>query len=341
MEERPPLLERLGVGVFRRFGEAPRTEPADAVHYLNPDERRALRRLQAAAIARSCAAGALSGLVAGAAEMLHDSWLVVLGVAAAAAVVEILYIYWDTLRAVHRMAHAAGLDLAGDEAVAGALARAALEVPNPARRLFGVDPRRHVSKWRLLLATLVYKAKIGATNIALKFLVRRALTRAALRAWVPMIAVPVTAIWNGVVSWLVLREARLRAMGPSAARALAAGVLDGAGLSVDGRVAAVRAVAAAVVRTGDLHPNLQWLLVEVTRRCGEPADADDVTAFLASLPALPDADRDVVRRLLVAAAIVDGRLTRAERRLLAEAGADLEAAERLRRALRRGDELTA
>ena len=39
-------------------------------------------------------------------------------------------------------------------------------------------------------------------------------------------AVPVTAVWNGVVSWLVMREARLRAMGPSAAVALVDAVFD-------------------------------------------------------------------------------------------------------------------
>jgi hypothetical protein len=135
------------------------------------------------------------------------------------------------------------------------------------------------------------------------------------------VTVPVTAGWNAVVCFLVVREARLRAMGPSAAveligHALADGLPTG-----EGRVAAFRSVASAVVRTGDLHPNHHALLRVLVERLG-PVDfdeVDDAVRFLGELRALAAGDQRLVLRLLVIAAVIDGKLTRAERRLLMDA----------------------
>jgi hypothetical protein len=277
----------------------------------------------------------------------------VLGVTLIATVFEILFLYWDALRSVRELSRVAGLDLFADRGVAGeekavaaALARAALELPNSTANVFGVDPHRETSKWRLVAVSLAYKAKVGVTNFVAKVLIRRVLTRAALRVYAPFVAIPVTAAWNALVTWMVLREARLRAMGPSAVAELSQSILGKASsLSAAGRLAAIRAVASCIVRTKDMHPNLLRLLVEVHRRCPdpEPGDLDDVPAFLASLPTLADEERRVVVLLLGLAAIVDGRLRRDERRLIREtqiaAGlpVDLRAAERLRRTFVRGE----
>ena len=78
-------------------------------------------------------------------------WSVVIVVTIVASIFEIGFLYWDALRSVHAMASAAGLklaesDLTGERRdVALALARAALELPNPPHRTFGVDPRRESS----------------------------------------------------------------------------------------------------------------------------------------------------------------------------------------------------
>ncbi|MCC6557736.1 MAG: hypothetical protein IT372_32695 [Polyangiaceae bacterium] len=362
-----PLLERLGVLYFRRLSASmPRVRADDAVSVLNPEERRQLRRIGRGAVIRACVAGVLSAAAAATAEVLAEPllgptpgsaslaqtaryWGVVLGVTGVAAVLELLFLYWDSLRSVHALARAAGLDLfpaepgSNDEreAVAAALARAALELPNPTDRAFGVDPRREASRLRLVVASLLYKLKVSVTSFALKVLVRRLLGRALVRAWLPFVAVPVTAAWNGAVAWIVLREARVRAMGPSAAAELVDAVLeDGLPASREGRVALARAVASAIVRTEDLHPNLFVLLREVVRRVGE-ADGeaiDDPQAFIQALPRLDPREQRAALQILTVAAIIDGRLTAAERSLLAEAQAacgrapDHRPAERLRRA---------
>jgi hypothetical protein len=367
--ERPlPLMERVGIWYLR---SRPRPAPIspddgtdDVVHVLDARERALLRRIERSAILRAAAAGALSTLVSAGAELVvleHETsdpllfWAVVGGATAVASLIEILYLYWDGLRAVHALSFAAGLELFphGDagRAVAGQMARAALELPNPPDPRWGVDPLREASRARLVFGSLLYKAKISVTNFAVKALLRRLFGRAAVRTWLPFVAVPVTAAWNGAVCWFILREARLRAMGASAAQEMIAALFaDEPSTTAPQRVVTVRAVAATVVRTHDLHPNLVALLERVRRTVmavdsdwTAPADLDDSQAFLSALAALPEAERRLPLRVLGVAAIIDGRMTGPERRLWDEARAaaghppETRALRALLRAFVRGD----
>ncbi|MCC6334854.1 MAG: hypothetical protein IT380_12820 [Myxococcales bacterium] len=368
-----PLLERVGVRYFRaRSTSRPAVSSSDAIHVLNAEERRALWRIQAGAVFRSALAGALSGGVSAAAEVVAEPllppgasafsmdglqyWAFLGGITLLAAVLEILFLYWDTLRSVHELARVAGLELFGkdrkssDEALVDGLARAALELPNPIDLTARVNPHREVKKWRLVLASFAYKAKVGVTNFLVKMLVRRLLGRVAVRsvlgALVPFVAVPVTALWNALVTWKLLREARIRAMGPSALTELVdVAFSDVANLSPQGKLSAVRAVAAAIVRTQDLHPNLVRMLTLVSRRAGDTGnnELDDVGQFLASLKALAPEELRLSLQLLALALAVDGKLTARETRLwkdaLAGAGrpVDHRSLESLRHAFAAGD----
>src|SRR5262249_50346636 len=160
------------------------------------------------------------------------------------------YLYWDALRAVRSLANVTGLTVGDeeDDEVALALARAALELPSPPHPTMGVDPRREATRFELALASLVYKLKITVTNFFFKALLRRALGRAVTRTLLAFTAIPVNAAWNVTVCWLVLREARIRVMGPTLAEEIVRTVLDGrASLSPKGKLALHRAVASAIV----------------------------------------------------------------------------------------------
>jgi hypothetical protein len=339
-----PLMERIGIWYLQsrpRRGDAPAVADGDdAVHVLDAAERVELRRIERAAILRAAAAGAVSTLVSAGAEWFvldHEAgnpllfWGVVGGATAVASLFEILYLYWDGLRAVHALSNAAGLDLfpQGDagRAVAAQMARAALELPNPPDPRWGVNPLREASRTRLVLGSLLYKAKISATNFAVKALVRRLFGRAAVRTWLPFVAVPVTAAWNAAVCWFILREARLRAMGASAAHEMVTALFADVEVTTPAqREVTMRAVAATIVRTHDLHPNLLALLERVRHAVllieptwSAPADLDDSRAFLTALAELPDAERRLPLRILGVAAIIDGRMTAPERRLWSEA----------------------
>lgn len=370
-----PLLERLGVLYFeRRSAQVPRAIAADSISVLNPEERKQLVRITRGAVARACLAGALSAIVCGIAEIIADQffapdpnttsiaqnlsqnaryWGFVGGLTVIAAVFEILFLYWDSLRSVHALAHAAGLDLFPKDGerkqVAAALSRAALELPNPVDHAFGVDPHREASKIRLFLASILYKLKVSVSNFLVKTVVRRILGRALVRTWLPFVAVPITALWNGIVTWIVLREARIRAMGPSAAKELSDAIFgQGITPSEEGKAALVRAVASSVVRTEDFHPNLMELLSEVLARVGKPVaetdqGIDDSRAFLEHLPQLSPDDQRLSLQMLTVAALIDGRFTAAEKQLLSDAyricgkHLDIAAAERLRKAFVSGD----
>lgn len=368
--DRPPVLERFGLGFFqRREARLPPVVCMDDIQYLNPAERRALRRIQTWTVIRATAAGALSGLASAVAEIIasagaeaHGSegsverlvytWGVVLGVTAVATTFEIGFLYWDAMRSVHDMARAAGVDLFGgsvrERAVLTPLVRAALELPNPNQPLLGVRPYQEISRWRIVVATVVYKLKISVTNFLAKMLVRRLMGRAAARTWLPLVAVPVTAAWNAWVMWRVLRQARLRVMGPFAASEyLDAVVADPTHLSTKVKLHLVQAVAVAVVRKRDMHPNLQALLIQTSKRLGvsvpEDENLNDWLEYLDELGDLSAAEQALSLRLLAAAIVIDGRRGARETMVLREAhrvtgrGFDAGALSELYRTFVRGD----
>lgn len=370
MADAEPLLVRAGLRWFRAWHRAsPKVADADGVHFLNPEERAALRRVTRRAVVRAAIAGGISSIVAAVVEVLahpllgadpdHATWeqharfyAIVGGATVLASVLEILFLYWDGLRTVHTLARVAGLDLFPeadeDAALAGAMARAAFELPSPSSKSHGIDPFREASRVRIFLASIVYKLKVSVSNFAAKMLLRRILGRALVRGWLPFVAVPITAAWNAWVSSVILREALLRAMGPSAAREMTAIALaDADSLSPKAKETTLRAIASSIVRTEDMHPNLVALLRDVSRRVGiDPTsveEVDDSKLFLKKLSELSEPERSVVLRVLSIASILDGRLTRAERRLLREAravagrGDDLARVEALRRAFLGGE----
>lgn len=410
-------LERLGLSALSS-GAATWPDEAHAVGTLDAKERAELRNIERHAVWRAGIAGALSaGVMVAVIILFRDLessslwkyWGLVGGIGAAAAVVEISFLYWDALRSVRRMARTAGLGLVDDqrpdEFVTLALARAALELPTPSSNSLHVDPLRETSRAQLVLASLVYKSKIAVTSFLLRLLLRRALGRVVARAALEAVAVPVTALWNVYVCRKVLREARLRVMGPALAARLAtwvqeplqqtaagedaaeqdANVTNGdrvenygakdnakgnaigngfeaeaapswnadvqhgaqkrtrAGLrgerladreahvrqvtlppkvadapKVAGETLALWAVGTAFVKNRKVHPNVQ-ALVRAMGSHEPPTDAPDLgdcPRFLRALKAADAPARRAALRALVAAAILDGKVTRIEREWL-------------------------
>ena len=360
-----PLLERLG-GRYLETGNFAPQRAEDPIHVLNPVERAGLLRVTRGAVLRAALAGAINaaatcfGALFAAQVLGHEpeqaSWLQHLSywglfgvLALIAAVLEIAYLYWDGLRAVRALSLVAGLQLDSRENldVRYALARAAFELPNPPDATFGVNPHREASKFTLATASLVYKLKISVTNFLFKALVERAIGRLATRSVLAFTAIPINALWNALVCWFVLREARIRVMGPSAASEMLDVIFTGEPPPSPALLTAVhRALGAAVVRTSELHPNHISLMRELRQRYGDPlagVEVDDTRAFLRSLAELSQAERRTVLRVLTVAAILDGRLVKRERRLLLEAyqasaiTPALDHVERLRKAFVSGD----
>jgi hypothetical protein len=363
-----PLLERVGTRYLLR-GAVLVAPPIDEIHVLNPDERRGLRRVVRGAVLRAAVAGVLNALVTGFGALyatrflgprpehptpseLLSYWSVFGALAAVFAVAEIAYLYWDALNAVRELSAVAGLELGANENgdVARSLARAALELPNPVNASLGVDPAREASKLQLGVASLVYKLKISASNFVFKALVTRAFGRVLARSLLAFTAIPINAAWNALVCWAVLREARIRVMGPSAAVEL----MDAA-FEVEAQPSAAllsvvhQALGSAVVRTSEFHPNHVALMLTFRARFGAPGHGlvlDEPERFLAALAALTTPERRIALRMLAIAAVLDGRLVNKEKKLLSRAYARaaleprLDRVEALRSAFVAGDAVT-
>lgn len=363
-----PLLERISSRYLRSASQRA-LEAFDPVHVLNAEERAGLRAVERGAVLRAALAGVANAIVTGLGELYAARWLGprpehatlsqlvaywgIFGVLAIVfAIAEIAYLYWDGLRAVRALSRVAGLELHDDSnsEVALALARAALELPNPPDSTLGVDPHREASKLQLAFASGAYKLKISVTNFLFKALVRRALGRAATRGLLAFTAIPINAAWNALVCWTVLREARIRVMGPSAATEMVdAAFADTPSPRAELVSAAHQALGSAVVRTRELHPNHAALIHAFRKRFGPPPAGlpqDDSRSFLQSFSTLTAAESRVAIRLFACAAVLDGRVVRAERQLLRDAyrAAGLtervSEVERLRRAFVAGDPIS-
>jgi len=338
-----PKLEKMGLERFKHYDERyPALPGGEVVHLLDEAERERIRALARRMVLIAFGVGALSGLVSSIASFLlavpdgiqTTTWedlrdfAIVNGVTIGATAIEVAILYRFALRTVHLIAREAGIRLvprgtepATDEqrAVALALARAALELPNPPKNPFGIDPYRDISKWRIVLATILYKLKISLTNFVLRLVIRRIGGRAIVKAYLTFTDVLVTGAWDAWVAWRMTRQARIRALGPSACENLLRDMLRGeGGVRKEVLVTMQRAVAVTIVRDHEVHPNLLALMRSIARRLGPATipDLDDTRAFLAALDALGAHERDLVLEVLVLAAFPDGRVSRAERDLL-------------------------
>lgn len=341
-EKKPSILERYGLRYFNYLSRKSNHEvDEEGIHVLDPGERKAMFQVQRQSIIRQAVAGGISAAI----SVLIGFWLYpkddyfaeltweetlwyyawLYPVTFAVTAVEILYLYYDGLRSVHKLSTIAGLNLfpkqGNERGLATYLVRAALELPNPPDDLEGIDPRREVSKFRLFVAATVYKLKATATNFFAKAILRRMVGRSAFRALMEFVAVPVYAFWNGLIAYWVIRQARIRAMGESAVEEFSEVLYENPeGYSEQARIAAFQAIGAAIVRTVDLHPNLILFMEASSRHLGDPGDAtlDNSELFIRSVLALSDPEKEFALRVFVVACLLDGRIAPREKRLMRE-----------------------
>jgi hypothetical protein len=324
------LLERLASRFLQRRSRALSSqETEDPVHILTIAERENLNRIVKDTVLRAMFAGLCSSTLVAAIDisLYHKPesvrWFYLILVAIMATIVEVSYLYWSHLNAMLALIQATGATLGSDEgSLTDAIARAALELPDPTRIVEGINPRRDSSKAGLLLAVLLYKLKRGLTSFFFKFLIRRAATREVLKIFAPIIALPISGAWNAFVSYRILREARMRVLGPSAIEEMIISTLDHqVSLSEKGKSMLLRAVGVAMVRKRSAHPNLLVLLRTVVKRTGavRARDLDSAKYFLQSLPMLLPEEQQLSLIILQIGFILDGSLSGREKTFIKQA----------------------
>lgn len=249
--------------------------------------------------------------------------------------VELLVLFWLGLKTVHGLAcltghHRASGDpyLPGDDSVPNILARAALEVPDPIIHYLGIDPLKYISKSKLVMVGVLYKAKVILSSLVVKFVLVRMLGKGGLRLGFIWVSIPVTGIWDAITMYKVAREARLRLFGNRLAQYIVQEIMTPElinNMSQKTKEGAVRAVANMVVLAQNYHPNMLVLLVKLSETLDiqEESEYDDWDEFLALLAVVSVEERYFLLDLLSIAAAFDGRLSKLERHYLPEAFGDL------------------
>ncbi len=215
------------------------------------------------------------------------------------------------------------MELAKEEVgavVSRALVRAALEMPNIHQTMFGINPYARTPRWKLVLWALLYRLKVSATSFLARIFLRRLLARAVLRVFIPLVAIPVYAIWNAAVTGWVLRQGRVRALGPWAAKELAEHVSRHRNLlSEQGRQVILGGVAELMILTADAHPNYYVLLTRLLPAMKlTPEQVQPRWTGLGAFKNLTPEEEKLALTIFTVTVVIDGRTRRAELELLAK-----------------------
>lgn len=332
------FVERIGLEVLRR--RIDRKEPH--IHKWTPAELAEIERTER----RTKIVAALAGAISGAALGIIEIWLGEAGLNLTGATpwreqlphwaiyviltivisgLEVLCLYAYALGAVARIGSIAGLSLPAREVeqlVARGLARAALEMPNPRQPIHGIDPYARVPRWKLVAYAVLYRVKVGATSFILRVVLRRVLARTAFRVLIPLVAIPVFAVWNVLIARWVMGEVRLRVAGPlivhqlgeriRAARAL---------LDQRSRQIILEAIAEVIQSGEDAHPNYALLLERLFEELAFQPESVKTGwhSTRNKLAELSPQVQDLLLTILTVTAVLNSRMRKAQRELLAEA----------------------
>ena len=316
----------------------------DEIHILNEREMADLRRIEWIALAKAAGIGVAAALLCSLAIPLTESilgpwptnspfvesiwhWVVVGAMYGIATVLELVLLYWLSLNAIHHLSHVAGLNLFDEPAdrslVLNGLLHAASQLPYRDDNFPWIrNPGSEINRTWILLASLVYRLKVTLTFYVVRAIVQRFVGRVAVRWTLDLVAIPVYAFWDALVTHWVVRHGRICCMGPSAAVSLIDELLENSpDVSEAGKQVAVRAAASAVARNSQLHPNVAALIGVVIDRLGQPEfeNIDDSSALLDTLRSANQPDQEFLLRILAIALILDGRISYWEKRLYREA----------------------
>ena len=333
------FIERYGLRYLKKEcpGEKTNTRKWD------DEQREKILRIERRTLWIAGLSGAVSGGIIAGMELVLRAWLVDdvetadwnemipyyavnLAFVGFVTVIEVIFLFWLVLSDVARMACIGRLGLAErpDDVLTTGISRAAMDMPNPQTSFYGINPYHQISGWKLMLYTAAYRAKVGATSIIMRMLLRRVFARAALRSIVPLLAIPLYAFWNVVICYWIMREARGRAAAPIAIAELVEQLeAEKKALGKEEQRVLVALIAEGMMGARDSHPSYLLLLSQVIKLFDmekETAEQDfDWDKVLDRLAALDHEQQKLAIEVLKLSVILDGPPNRRQRRLLKDA----------------------
>ena len=241
--------------------------------------------------------------------------------------IEVGVLYWLGIRGVYTLAYLTGYKeeeesgLPPEYDVKKMMVRSALEIEDPAIEYLGIDPQKYVSTHWLLIRTLLYKAKILLTTIVAKLILKKIAMRYGMRMGFIWVAIPVTAIWDAIVMYRVVKDAKLRLFGYHLSKYLAQEVITDKLLdshSKGVREGAIRAISTIMVLAQNYHPNNVLLLIRLNENLAikDEKNYDNLEIYLDYLNQVSIEERHLLRTLSGIGAVFDGKMKREEKRAL-------------------------
>lgn len=338
----PAILERKA----RAYLRSANGDDASRRSGLKAGGRDAFRRIRRITVIWAIVSGTVSGAIIGGTEMFlrlqvldnPDSfewrehlpvWAGFYAFVGLVTVVEIAFLYWMALRGVVKIGTTLDVSFAGDsdsDLLTSGLARSALEISNPKGKIYGIDPYAFMPRWRLLALTILYKVKVGTTSFFIRVISRRVFARAVLRGYIPLLAIPLYAIWNAIIISRVMNEAWIRTLGPFMVGQIQER-LSTATLHEQGREIILEGVAEMVRRGSDAHPNYVLLLSRLMSQWGitEERLQLDWTGQRKALTELSAAEKSTLLAVLTMTGALTGKLRKQQHAFLRDVHRDCNA----------------
>jgi hypothetical protein len=331
----PNILERRAADYLQKQNPKARYP----LQECGDEELAGLKRAKHRAIIWSAIAGILSGGIIGGMEWfmrqgmldgMQDMtlmeqlpyWAGFFVVAGIVSAVEILFLYWNALRGVARISRIAGIPLQDSQyarLLVSGMSRVALELPSPRHRIYGIDPYALMGRWKLALTSILYRMKVGVSSFILRVLMRRVFGRMALRGLLPLVTGPLYAIWNAIITWRIMRKAKVQALGPYTIEFLMQRLeadLDRLGSTA--RDVILHGMGELIMRSQDAHPNHVYLLARLLDafEVSDKELAIDWPSHRRELDTLDEAETRWVLEILTVATVLGGTWRGRPRRFL-------------------------
>lgn len=254
-------------------------------------------------------------------------WVVVILINVIDTILEILFLYLDSLRAAALIAGYIGLDpwLMGyvndlDHA-ATAIVRAAFELPHPSNQILGIRPLRYSNRLNAFFKAFLWKTKRGLTSVLLGLFLKRLIPRATMKVASPFVSVPIAALWNSLVAWKIICDIYSIVIGNIAISRIITKVVEPRWqkLSDTARQLLYCTAGVAIALEQEIHPTLETLLRLLCRYWGDPPrdlPIDDKQYLQSQLMDIPKEEQLLILQLLAVAIVSNSHISLTSMRYL-------------------------
>lgn len=337
--QKKPLIEKLAFRHLEKLSKDNSKNLSDEFYFLNPKERKNIQQQRRRTIAWAALTGALAVVLLYAPQWafpdLFFTYPIVIPVidqpfdvpvvttiyGLILVLVEVVILTLLNLKATAGIAEICNFPRSKEpdyKLHVEALVKVGLEKPDKQVRTIGINPFQGMPKITLLLYMLLTKIKAGLSNFLFKLIVKRLLGRFALRVVMDLAGIPIYAFWNAYASHTVTREAKIRILAPDLVKLFVRDLKKQFPDSPQFRKFLYDSLQYIAMAKRDYHYNHYFLASKVIEQFQiETVEEHQLSPdFFEQLQASSPEIKTGISRLLVFGFMIDGHLSRRERKAI-------------------------